>query len=180
MSFGPLFWFSRSPYWSGLRWFPKLLQQQVSDSTFRIAHMVAIALFISWCFSMFSFCLRQHYSHLILPHHYFFILSPYLLRPRYPVFPPLLHCRTVSSLRKQWRCYHWFPSQMTSEKRAQKFHTDDASLPRSGQCFWLVESNFPRGATNQYGIPTLVSQTSFGGETSGSVTKCRLFSQATL
>ena len=25
-----------------------------------------------------------------------------------------------------------FPAQMTSEKRAQKFQTDDASLPRSG------------------------------------------------
>ena len=31
---------------------------------------------------------------------------------------------------------------------------------------------------HQYGISALVSQTSFGGETSGSVTKCRLFSQA--
>ena len=30
----------------------------------------------------------------------------------------------------------------------------------------------------QYGISVLVSKTSFGGETSGSVTKCRLFSQA--
>ena len=27
---------------------------------------------------------------------------------------------------------------MTSEKQVQKFHTDDASLPRSGQGFWLV------------------------------------------
>ena len=26
----------------------------------------------------------------------------------------------------------WFPLEMTSEKRAQKFHTDDVSLPRSG------------------------------------------------
>ena len=32
---------------------------------------------------------------------------------------------------------------------------------------------------HQYGISALVSQTSFGGETSGSVTKCRLFSQVT-
>ena len=31
---------------------------------------------------------------------------------------------------------------------------------------------------HQYGISALVSKTSFGGETSGSVTKCRLFSQA--
>ena len=39
----------------------------------------------------------------------------------------------IYSLRKQptflWR-YHWFPHQKTSEKRAQKFHTDDASLLR--------------------------------------------------
>ena len=33
--------------------------------------------------------------------------------------------------------------------------------------------------SHQYGISALVSQTSFGGETSGSVAKCRLFSQAT-
>ena len=31
---------------------------------------------------------------------------------------------------------------------------------------------------HQYGISALVSRTSFGGETSGSVAKCRLFSQA--
>ena len=34
------------------------------------------------------------------------------------------------------------PREMTSEKQAQKFHTVDASLPRSGSCFWLVEGNF--------------------------------------
>ena len=27
---------------------------------------------------------------------------------------------------------HWFPREMTTEKRAQKFHTDDATRPRSG------------------------------------------------
>ena len=31
---------------------------------------------------------------------------------------------------------------------------------------------------HQYGISAFISQMSFGGETSGSVTKCRLFSQA--
>ena len=49
---------------------------------------------------------------------------------------------------------------MTSEKRAQKFHTDDALLPRSGWYLWLAESNFPSGTTN------------------GSVAICRPFSQA--
>ena len=80
---------------------------------------------------------------------------------------------------------------MTSEKRAQKFHTDDASPPRAGWCFWLVESNFLRGTINQKHYPNLgsdvssvwnfclISQKSFGGKTSGSVAKCRLFSQAT-
>ena len=52
-----------------------------------------------------------------------------------------------------WRRYHWFPRQITSEKRAQKFHTYDASLPRADAL-------------------------SVCGETSGSVAKCRLFSQA--
>ena len=83
-----------------------------------------------------------------------------------------------------WRRYHWFPLQMTFEKQAQKFHTDDASLPRSGWCFWLVVRVVNliqpmRGTTqiwlvtcHQYGISVLISQTSFGGETSGGVTKC--------
>ena len=53
-----------------------------------------------------------------------------------------------------------FHRQMTSEKRAQKFHTDDASLPRSGYCFWLVESNFPRSTTNQTHYPDLGSDAS--------------------
>ena len=55
--------------------------------------------------------------------------------------------------------------------------------------FWLVESNFPRGTTNQKHYPdlgndasssisALVSHTSFVGETSGSVAKSGLFSQA--
>ena len=42
---------------------------------------------------------------------------------------------------------------------------------RSTTQIWVVTHH-------QYGISTLVSQTSFGGETSGSVAKCRLFSQA--
>ena len=80
---------------------------------------------------------------------------------------------------------------MTSEKRAQKFHTDDASLPRSGSASdWLNQISHAarpiRSTTqiwvvtcHQYGISALVSQMSFGGETSGSVAKCRLFFQAT-
>ena len=44
---------------------------------------------------------------------------------------------------------------------------------RSATQIWVV-------TPNQYGIFALVSQMSFGGETNGSVTKCLLFSQATL
>ena len=44
---------------------------------------------------------------------------------------------------------------------------------RSTTQIWVV-------TRHKYGISALVSQTSFGGETSGSVSKCRLFSQATL
>ena len=42
---------------------------------------------------------------------------------------------------------------------------------RSTTQIWVV-------TRHQYGISVLVSQTSFGGETSGSVAKCRLFSRA--
>ena len=38
-----------------------------------------------------------------------------------------------------WR-HGWFPRRMRSEKWAQKFHTDDVSLARSGQCPWLVRN----------------------------------------
>ena len=59
---------------------------------------------------------------------------------------------------------HFVTPQLVSppnvvEKRAQKFQTDDSSLPWSGQCFWLVEANFPRGTTNQKHYPEL------GGDT---------------
>ena len=50
--------------------------------------------------------------------------------------------------------------QKTSEKRAQKFHNDDALLPISGQCFWLVEANFTSGTTNQKHYPDLGSDAS--------------------
>ena len=45
--------------------------------------------------------------------------------------------------------YHWFPREMKSEEGAQKFHTDDVSLSRSGQ----------------YGISVVDPQTSFRGKT---------------
>ena len=46
--------------------------------------------------------------------------------------------------------HHWFSREMTSEKRPQKFHSDDASLPRSS----LIQSEaLPRsGQWRVYGI----------------------------
>ena len=50
-------------------------------------------------------------------------------------------------------------------------HISHAARPiRSTTQIWVV-------TRHQYGISALVSQTSFGGETSGSVAKCRLYSQ---
>ena len=46
-----------------------------------------------------------------------------------------------------------------------------ARLIRRTTQIWIV-------TRHQYGISALVSRTSFGRETSGSVAKCRLFSQA--
>ena len=77
---------------------------------------------------------------------------------------------------------------MMSKERAQNFHADDAPLTRSELCFWLVE-NFAasttqtRGVTHhQYGISALVfrPQTSCCGETSCSVAKWQLLSQASI
>ena len=49
--------------------------------------------------------------------------------------------------------------------------TSHAAQPiRSTTQIWVV-------TCPQYGISALVSKTSFGGETSGSITKCQLFSQ---
>ena len=86
-----------------------------------------------------------------------------------------------------WR-HLWFPRVMTSEKRAQKFHADDLSLPRLDSASdWLEFSSsshkqYPNlGVTrHQYRIYAVVSQTSLRGETRAGVTKCRLFSQATI
>ena len=38
------------------------------------------------------------------------------------------------------RRHQRFPRKMKSEEWAQKFHTDDVSLPRSERCLWLVGS----------------------------------------
>ena len=81
-----------------------------------------------------------------------------------------------------------------SEEREQKFQTDNVSIPRFARILLVTvigrtarkicfNCNSIKSATqiwlvtrHQYGISALISQTSFRGETSGYVAKCRLFS----
>ena len=80
---------------------------------------------------------------------------------------------------------------MTSEERAQKFHTDDVSLHRSDRPLdWsCCEGHLPQSirstaqiwvlTSNQYGlISALVPQTSFDGKTCVVIANDRLFFQA--
>ena len=63
---------------------------------------------------------------------------------------------------------------MTPEEGPQKCHTDDVSISKQGGAstyVWVVRRH-------QYGTSALVSQTSFRGETSSGVAKCRIFSKA--
>ena len=67
------------------------------------------------------------------------------------------------SLRLSFKQYRWiFPYCLAWEnrrhfckRRAQKFHTDDVSLPRSGYCFWLVVPRVKFASTNQKHYPDL-------------------------
>ena len=52
------------------------------------------------------------------------------------------------------------PCAMIPEKGVQKFHTDDASLPRTGKCFWLVMLHRKFAPTNQKHYPDLGSDAS--------------------
>ena len=104
----------------------------------------------------------------------------------YPVFFCLLYFLPATHFLNAWENRQHFAMpptvfcEMTSEKRAQKFLTDD----------WLCHSwNLlqPIGSTtqiwvvmcHQYGISALISQTSFCMESVGDIAKCCLFSQAT-
>ena len=91
----------------------------------------------------------------------------------------------LCSLRKQPTFFdHWFPREITSEKRAQKFHTDECQyldLGSASDCSCRVGNLLqPIGSGCWRVIRMEFSQTSFGGETSGGVAKCGLFSQARL
>ena len=89
-----------------------------------------------------------------------------------------------------WRRYHWFPTKWRLRKKKRRnsilmtCHYPDLG----GASDWLKQISHAtrpiRSTTeiwvvtpHQFGISALVSQTSFGGKTIGSVAKCRLFSQ---
>ena len=75
----------------------------------------------------------------------------------------------------------WFPREKTSDKRAPKFHNDDASGPDPGSVSdwlkWISRAARQIGNTSQirivmrhqYGISPIVPETLFRGKTSGSV-----------
>ena len=82
-------------------------------------------------------------------------------RPLPPVSPPKIPCR--------WRVTTQIWIVLLIGRAAWEIWFNQSEAPpRSG--YWT---------RHQYGISALVSQTSFDGETSGSVAKCRLFSRAT-
>ena len=102
-----------------------------------------------------------------------------------------------------WTCYHWFlspkkqptfgdataawfPREMRSEERAQKFPTDGVLLSWAGQCFWLVENLLQPIKKEHY--PDLDSNVSLYGfcppssgvilrETVPAIAKCQPFSR---
>ena len=95
----------------------------------------------------------------------------------------------ISKLGMSNRYHLSIENKMTFQGRAQKFHTDDVSLPRS----WYSASDCLRQISltigsvrittqtwvvthHQYGISPLIPQTSLCGETSSGVLKCWLFS----
>ena len=84
-----------------------------------------------------------------------------------------------------FRRHRWFPCKMTSEHRNSTLMT--GHYPDLGSASdWLRQISHAarpiqsqaQVSRHQYGMSAFVSQTSFRGKASGSVTKCRLFFQA--
>ena len=84
------------------------------------------------------------------------------------VSPPNDVCETSAKTPYWWRV----TTQISGSASYWLNQISHAARPiRSTTQIWVV-------TRHQYGISALVSQTSFGGETTGSVAKCRLLSQA--
>lgn len=77
------------------------------------------------------------------------------------------------------RHHHWFPHEMMSEKRAQKFDTDYMSLSRSG---WYSTSDWlkyhPQLGSGMSSVRNfcVLPKMPFCEKISGSVKKCQQFS----
>ena len=84
----------------------------------------------------------------------------------------ILLCQPEKTADAPWR-HHWFPRKMTSERRSQKFLTDDASLVHVlliGLAAWeicLYQSEAPPDlGSDASSVWNFCTQTSFSGETS--------------
>ena len=117
------------------------------------------------------------------PHPHNTLLTPQILHKLLFSNPPGIttYSREYLKTAHIWRRYHCFPRQMTSEKPAQ---TDSTLMTRHypqdlgsasdwsyrmGNLIRPIKSTIQIWVVtrHQYGISALVSQTSFGGETSG-------------
>ena len=112
----------------------------------------------------------------------FFSLTKFLRKDTLPPSRVLRfsHRGSLEKTANNSRRHPWFPPEMTSEKISCSWRVSNQ--------IWLAAANFPRGKNKQKHYPDLGSdassvwnsQTLFRGETSDSVTKCRLFPQASL
>ena len=84
-------------------------------------------------------------------------------------FYPLWRLRVVKML-EGWPVHLWLLAWVSASDWLCRVGNLIQPI-RSTTQIWVV-------TRHQYGNSALVSQTSFGGETSGSIAKCRLFSQA--
>ena len=103
-----------------------------------------------------------------------------------------LRCKLIATYPKKTAEFsqhlHWFPCKMLSEKKVQKFYTDDMSYPDLGSASdWSchVENLLhPTRSTTQIWVVTHhqygISADDINGETNGGVAKCQLFSLVTV
>ena len=109
---------------------------------------------------------------------------PFILYQNPTIFPYLTSRSEHSYENMGMEFYHSDCGTGDAEKRnlsspTRSLLTSPDAIPLSHKQFQPITSTTPIWVVtrHQYGISALVSQTSFGGETSGGVARCRLFSQ---
>ena len=112
-------------------------------------------------------CQRDHHQDLHCKHggflFYFFIVIQLATLPIYKGCQMLQTILQPEKTADISRCHHQLFCKMMSEKTAQNFHSDNASLHRSGQCQptdWL-KICFNLASTNQKHYPDLSSEWNF-------------------